>query len=204
MPCTSPRATDDGNESVVRRHRRDGTHRIYLVPGFLGFANLGRITYFGHVRRIWRRAWPRSRSTRAFMSCTRNRPRRCPHARRGWPRRSPQRPGGGNGPIHLIGHSSGGLDVRLLTAPGVALPTRVDVERLATRVRTVVTLSTPHYGTPLASFFTTLQGTAAAAAPCTRYHLRVAVRTPPAVRAAVDGEHRRALRRPHREQRAAR
>ena len=66
--------------------------------------------------------------------------------------------GSGDGPIHLIGHSSGGLDVRLLTAPGVALPTRLDVERLATRVRTVVTVSTPHHGTPLASFFTTLQG----------------------------------------------
>lgn len=27
-------------------------HHIYLVPGFLGFENLGQITYFGHVRRI--------------------------------------------------------------------------------------------------------------------------------------------------------
>ncbi len=64
----------------------------------------------------------------------------------------------GAAPLHLIGHSSGGLDVRLLTAPGVGLPTALDVERLAARVRTVVTVSTPHHGTPLASFFTTLQG----------------------------------------------
>jgi len=28
------------------------THHSYLVPGFLGFANLGQITYFGHVARI--------------------------------------------------------------------------------------------------------------------------------------------------------
>ena len=28
------------------------THHVYLVSGFLGFANLGRIAYFGHVRRI--------------------------------------------------------------------------------------------------------------------------------------------------------
>jgi len=66
--------------------------------------------------------------------------------------------GNGSGPIHLIGHSSGGLDVRLLTAPEVVLPTRLDVESLVARVRTVVTVSTPHHGTPLASFFTTLQG----------------------------------------------
>jgi hypothetical protein len=64
----------------------------------------------------------------------------------------------GGAPVHLIGHSSGGLDVRLLTAPGVGLPTALDVERLAARVRTVVTVTTPHHGTPLASFFTTLRG----------------------------------------------
>ena len=32
------------------------------------------------------------------------------------------------------------------------------MDRLAARVRTVVTVSTPHHGTPLASFFTTMQG----------------------------------------------
>jgi hypothetical protein len=64
----------------------------------------------------------------------------------------------GGAPLHLIGHSSGGLDVRLLTAPGVGLPTALDVERLAARVRTVVTVATPHHGTPLASFFATLRG----------------------------------------------
>jgi hypothetical protein len=30
----------------------DRRHDIYLAPGFLGFGNLGRITYFGHVRRV--------------------------------------------------------------------------------------------------------------------------------------------------------
>jgi hypothetical protein len=64
----------------------------------------------------------------------------------------------GGAPLHLIGHSSGGLDVRLLTAPGVELPTTLDVGRMVARVRTVVTVSTPHHGTPLASFFTTLRG----------------------------------------------
>jgi triacylglycerol lipase len=58
----------------------------------------------------------------------------------------------------LIGHSSGGPDVRLLTAPGIGLPTAFDIERMAARVRTVVTVATPHHGTPLASFFTILRG----------------------------------------------
>jgi hypothetical protein len=43
-------------------------------------------------------------------------------------------------------------------APDVALPTEIDVERIAARVRTVVAVSAPHHGTPLASFFTTMQG----------------------------------------------
>ena len=60
--------------------------------------------------------------------------------------------------MHLIGHSSGGLDARLMVTPGVTLPTAIDVERLAQRVRTVVTVSTPHYGTPVASFLAGLRG----------------------------------------------
>jgi hypothetical protein len=38
------------------------------------------------------------------------------------------------------------------------LPTSLDVERLAARVQSVVTIATPHHGTPIASFFTTLRG----------------------------------------------
>jgi len=136
----------------------DRTHHIYLVPGFLGFANLGRITYFGHVGRILT-----ERLTAAGLEPHIHIVRTPPTA--SLPIRAArvvevidataQR---GGAPLHLIGHSSGGLDVRLVTAPGVALPTALDVERLAARVRSVVTIATPHHGTPLASFFSTLRG----------------------------------------------
>jgi hypothetical protein len=59
------------------------------------------------------------------------------------------------GPIHVIGHSTGGLDARLLTSPSVTL----DVPSWIERVHTVVTLNTPHQGTPVAYFFSTLSGT---------------------------------------------
>jgi triacylglycerol lipase len=136
----------------------DGTHHIYLVPGFLGFAKLGRLNYFGHVQRILAaRCAALEVDARIHVVSTRpttSLPSRASRVAETIAATA----GDGDGPIHLIGHSSGGLDVRLLTAPEVALPTRLDVERLVERVRTVVTVSTPHHGTPLASFFTTLQG----------------------------------------------
>ena len=134
------------------------THHIYLVPGFLGFAHLGRLTYFGHVRRLLTERLtalglePRIHIVRT--SPTASLPDRAARVAEVIDATAQR----GGAPLHLIGHSSGGLDVRLLTAPGVGLPTALDVERLAARVRTVVSVSTPHHGTPIASFFTTLQG----------------------------------------------
>src|SRR5436190_2165436 len=60
--------------------------------------------------------------------------------------------------VHLIGHSSGGLDIRLLTAPEVQLPTTLDVEKYAARVQTVVSLSSPHRGSPLATLLSSVLG----------------------------------------------
>jgi triacylglycerol lipase len=136
----------------------DPRHHVYLVPGFLGFAHLGRLTYFGHVRRLLTECLtalglePHIHIVRT--SPTASLPDRAARVAEEIDATAPR----GGAPLHLIGHSSGGLDVRLLTAPGVGLPTALDVERLAARVRTVVTVSTPHQGTPIASFFTTLQG----------------------------------------------
>src|SRR5262249_23481366 len=58
----------------------------------------------------------------------------------------------GPGPIHLLGHSTGGLDARLASSPSAKLP--VSAENLAwlRRLRSVTTMSTPHYGTPLATY----------------------------------------------------
>ncbi len=136
----------------------DRTHHIYLVPGFLGFEHLGKLTYFGHVKRLLTERFtalglePRIHIVRT--SPTASLPDRAARVTEAIDATAPR----GAAPLHLIGHSSGGLDVRLLTAPGVELPTALDVERLAARVRMVVTVSTPHHGTPIASFFTTLQG----------------------------------------------
>ena len=62
--------------------------------------------------------------------------------------------------LHLVGHSTGGLDARLLAHPGnPALPPR---QELIARIGSVITLSAPFHGTPLAP---RVGGTAWIAAP---------------------------------------
>ena len=135
----------------------DRTSDIYLIPGFLGFASLGRISYFGHVRRLLA-----ARLAAAAIDARIHIVRTPPTA--SLPRRAARlaetiaATARDDSALHLIGHSSGGLDARLFLAPEVTLPTSADVERSAARVRSVVTIATPHHGTPLASFFTTLRG----------------------------------------------
>jgi pimeloyl-ACP methyl ester carboxylesterase len=72
-----------------------------------------------------------------------------------------QTAGDDEGPIHLVGHSTGGLDARLFVSPGADLGD-VDnlppVEIYARRVRSVISAATPHRGTGLATFFTGLFG----------------------------------------------
>jgi len=154
----APRGRPHRNEYLSTLGRMNRTLDIYLVPGFLGFVNLGRITYFGHLRRaLGGRFVALGLDARIHIvrtPPTASLPTRAARLAQTIAKTAKR----GDAPLHLIGHSSGGLDVRLLTAPGVALPTSVDVERLAGRVRTVVTVATPHHGTPLASFFTTLRG----------------------------------------------
>src|SRR5512134_3680859 len=141
--------------------RRPGgtwTRKQSTVHGIQVGPNLGRITYFGHVGRFLAERLaalglePRIHIVRTPP--TASLPVRAARVAE-MIDATAQR---GGAPLHLIGHSSGGLDVRLLAAPGVGLPTALDVERLAARVQTVVTIATPHHGTPLASFFTTLRG----------------------------------------------
>jgi len=64
----------------------------------------------------------------------------------------------GEGTVHLLGHSTGGLDARLVASPSARLPTARENLRWLDRLRSVTTMSTPHYGTPLASFFATVSG----------------------------------------------
>ena len=135
-----------------------GRHHLALVPGFFGFANLGDFAYFGHVRDVLAEIAPElgiDGEVRVVVTePTASLARRAAMLAESLDDLLDRAPGD----VSIIGHSSGGLDARLFLSPGVELPTAVDVERCASSVRSLVTVATPHYGTPLAHLFTSLLG----------------------------------------------
>lgn len=132
--------------------------QVYLVPGFFGFAHMEALTYFQGVAESLTQALERRGVEAQVLEC-RTQPtasirRRAEHLV------DVVRENGGleAEEIHFVGHSTGGLDVRLLTTPGVRLRATGVEAAIAARTRSVVTVATPHFGTPLAGFFTTLLG----------------------------------------------
>jgi len=132
--------------------------QVYLVPGFFGFNEIGSFNYFNRVAEVLAEALAERgleadiiESETLPAGSIRRRALRllevvCDHG------------GLEQDHIHFVGHSTGGLDVRLLLSPGVRLQSTREELKIAARTRTAITLSTPHYGSPLASFFTSMNG----------------------------------------------
>lgn len=127
-------------------------HRIYLVPGFFGFANLGEFVYFGHVRDFLEAELHR-RTIRAEVIPVALHPTASSLVRARDLLGVIEATCGAEGPLHLVGHSTGALDARLLIAPGTPLGEPPVPAEILERIHSVVTVSAPHQGTPLSSFF---------------------------------------------------
>jgi triacylglycerol lipase len=133
--------------------------RLYLSPGMFGFAQLAAYDYFEHVARALRtrfRQTGREVEVRVVeVHPTASIRRRATKLMAMVAHTS----GTDEGPIHLLGHSTGGLDARMVASPSVHLSDRATQQnRWLSRLRSVTTISTPHYGTPLATFFATAKG----------------------------------------------
>ena len=136
-----------------------GPTRVYLSPGMFGFARLASFDYFEHlVKAIGDRFAARGRAAEVRVCDV--------HPTASVRRRAVKlatmiaaTAGDDGGPIHIVGHSTGGLDARLVASPSVSLsPSGAPPLSWVDRLCSVTTMNTPHYGTPLATFFATVSG----------------------------------------------
>ncbi|HEY4014096.1 MAG TPA: hypothetical protein VGM06_12210 [Polyangiaceae bacterium] len=160
-------------------------HRVYLSPGMFGFGRLASYDYFVHLEKAFRE---RFRAAGDEVEI---------HVAHVTPNASIRRRalklaelvsttcGNDRGPIHLVGHSTGGLDARLVASPTVSLGAGCSAQTWLDRLASVTTINTPHYGTPLASFFTTVSGQRALRALSALTFVALSIGAPPL--AAVGG-----------------
>ncbi len=131
---------------------------IYLVPGFFGFVRLGSLNYFHRVTSALE-AGLRGQGVEARIVECRTQPTGSIKNQADRLMQEVIDSGGLDAEaIHFVGHSTGGLNVRLLVTPSVRLREGGDEEKIGKKTRTVITVATPHHGTPLANFFTSMQG----------------------------------------------
>jgi triacylglycerol lipase len=131
---------------------------VFLVPGFFGFTSVGAVSYFERVEQALGRGLRRRGIDARIVRC-RTQPTASIPQRVNVLRREVQRRGGLDArELHFVGHSTGGLDVRMLLAPGVKISRGGTEERIGRLTRTAISVATPHHGTPLANHFLSIQG----------------------------------------------
>lgn len=133
--------------------------RVYLAPGMFGFARLASFEYFEHVAHAVEERF-RLHGRAVEVHVVEVHPTASVRRRAAKLARMVLATSAGDaGPIHLVGHSTGGLDCRLVASPSAHLGEH-DLRSLPflDRLCSVTTIDTPHYGTPLASFFATVSG----------------------------------------------
>ncbi|HKU45212.1 MAG TPA: hypothetical protein VJR89_43935 [Polyangiales bacterium] len=132
-------------------------HHVILIPGFFAFAGLGELRYWSGVDTLLQSAFE-AFGLEVDITEIETLPTASIRYRAARVLEAIERVGKlDDGPIHLIGHSTGGLDARLAVIPTAALPTTADCSACE-RVQSLVTIATPHHGTPLASTFGSAMG----------------------------------------------
>ena len=132
-------------------------HHVYLIPGFFGFASFGEFKYFSHVHHALGGAL-HARGIDAEIHEVRVLPTASLPRRASTLLAAIDRTWAPCERISLVGHSTGGLDARLLMTPSVELPGGGRPEAIAPHVGAVVSVATPHRGTPLADKLSSVLG----------------------------------------------
>jgi triacylglycerol lipase len=132
--------------------------RVYLIPGMFGFARLAGYDYFHHVRVAIEQRYADA-GVPVVTEIVQAPPTSSLRHRSRILARTVHKTAGDEGSIHLLGHSTGGLDARLVLSPSTNLALESGQLAWAPRVDSCISISTPHYGTPLAGYFATVSGT---------------------------------------------
>jgi hypothetical protein len=128
------------------------THHVLLVPGFFGFGSLGELSYFAGIRPLLEQSFERA-GVAVQVSEVSTLPTASIRVRAARVRDAiADIVASSDGQIHIIGHSTGGLDARLAIAPTASLPARSKFEAYE-RVSTLVTVCCSHFGSPVATYF---------------------------------------------------
>src|SRR5438093_1169383 len=118
--------------------------RVYLSPGMFGFARVASFSYFEHVVEALEerlRSHGRTPEIRVVeVHPTASIRRRAAKLAR----MVSDTCGEDDGPIHIVGHSTGGLDGRLVASPTVHLVGEDREPTWLARLRSVTTINTPH------------------------------------------------------------
>lgn len=134
-------------------------HQIYLIPGFFGFSTIGGLSYFRQIHETLEDVFIRRGETVEIIGVKTLPTASFKHRARKLVMTIAEHGGDQEGVhVHLVGHSTGAIDARLVACPhsNLELP---DLQARATKnLRTIVSVSGPHHGTPLANFFSTLYG----------------------------------------------
>lgn len=133
-------------------------HKVYLVPGFFGFDQLAAMCYFRRVADELQATFDAQGFDAEIVELNTS-PTSSIRQRAVNLIESVEATGGLEADsISFIGHSTGGLDARLLLSPGVKLVPDDRENAIAEKTTAAISLSTPHFGTPMASFFTSMNG----------------------------------------------
>ena len=92
-------------------------HHVYLTPGMFGFARLASFDYFAHVAHGLERRF-KAAGHQVNLQVVDVSPTASIRRRAAKLAEVVGKTAGTEGPIHLLGHSTGGLDARFVASPG--------------------------------------------------------------------------------------